>query len=171
MDSLHGILLRMTLTAHAIVGAAVVATIPAHPVLGVCAAFASHFLADAIPHYDYHIRSASINPKVGGKITFDRALLLDFFSIGGDFALGMILAILLFATPVTWWLVVAGAFAGTLPDALQFVYSKFKHEPLVSLQRFHKWIHTSVHMREHLMLGIVSQVFFLVAVVTAAKIL
>lgn len=161
----------MTLTAHAIVGAAVVAVVPSHPLLGVSAAFASHFLLDAIPHYDYQIRSASIHPLKGAPMTFDRALLLDFFAIGSDFALGIILGLILFATPATWLLVGVGAFAGQLPDALQFVYTRFKHEPLVSLQRFHKWIHTKYRMRGRFVLGIVSQVLFLAVFVVLAKII
>ena len=160
----------MTLTAHAIVGAAVVAAIPSHPILGVCAAFASHFLVDAIPHYDYRIRSASINPQVGAPMKFDRALLFDFFVIGGDFFLGIFLGIVLFSTPSTWPLVAVGAFAGTLPDGLQFAYSRFPRS-LVLLQKFHTWIHTRIHLRGQLALGIISQVAFLVVFVTVAKIL
>ncbi len=151
------------------VGAGIAATMPAHPLLGLSAAFASHFLVDAIPHYDYKIRSASINPKIGAAMKFDRALLLDFFSIGWDLAFGMILSVLLFATPATWILVAIGAFAGALPDALQFVYTRFQHEPLVSLQRFHKWMHTSHHMREHSVFGVISQVVFLGVFVLLAK--
>ncbi len=159
----------MTLTAHAIVGAAIVSAMPEHPILGVCLAFASHFLVDAIPHYDYHIRSASINPKIGAPMLFDRALLLDFFSIGGDFALGLLLGILFFAAFSSVWLAALGAFAGMLPDALQFAYTRFRHEPLVSLQRFHKWIHTSYHLRERPVVGVVSQVLFLFVFVVLAR--
>ena len=159
----------MTLTAHAIVGAGIVAVMPSHPVLGISAAFASHFLLDAIPHYDYRIRSASVNPKIGAPMKFDRALLLDFCTIGSDFAVGMILGIWLFATPATWWLIAVGAFFGAFPDALQFAYTRFRYEPLVSLQRFHTWIHTDIRLREHSVLGVTSQILFLVALVTLAK--
>lgn len=159
----------MTLTTHAIVGAGIAAMMPAHPVLGICAAFASHFALDAIPHWDYPIRSASVNPKIGAPMKFDRALMLDFFSIGGDFALGILLALMFFVTPTSWWLVAIAAFAGQLPDALQFVYSRFRHEPLVSLQRFHQWIHTRHRLRERPMLGAVSQVLLLAVFVFLLK--
>lgn len=160
--------MRMTLTAHAIVGAGIAAALPAHPVFGVCAAFASHFLVDAIPHYDYHIRSASINPELGGGMKFDRALLQDFLAIGSDFALGLLLALFFFATPSTLWLILSAAFAGQLPDALQFVYIRFPHG-LLYLQRFHKWVHTKRHLRKHPALGTISQVFFILAFVAVAK--
>ena len=159
----------MTLTAHAIVGAGIVSAMPAHPLLGICVAFASHFVLDAIPHYDYQIRSSSINPKIGAPMKFDRTLLLDFFSIGSDFVLGVLLALFLFATPATLWLIATAAFAGTLPDALQFAYILSRREPLVSLQRFHRWTHTRIRLREHPIFGVASQVLFLVVFVTIER--
>lgn len=155
----------MTLTAHAIVGAGIAATIPAHPVLGVSLAFASHFLVDAIPHYDYQIRSASINPNLGGPLRFDTPLFIDLGSIALDGLFGLLLAFILFSTPTQWPLVLAAGFAGQLPDALQFVYLKSKAEPLVTLQKFHHWIHTKEHLRGHLVFGVISQVAFLIAFV------
>ena len=151
----------MTLTAHAIVGAAVASVMPMHPVLGICAAFGSHFLVDAIPHWDYPMRSPFVNPQFGAPMKLDRALLLDVISIGSDGLLGMILAIALFATPATWWLIAAAAAAGILPDPLQFVYAHFKHEPLISLQRFHLWIHTTNHLHGRVAFGVTSQIGFL----------
>ena len=38
----------MTLTTHAVVGAAVATLLPSHPLLGISAAFLSHFFVDAI---------------------------------------------------------------------------------------------------------------------------
>jgi len=159
----------MTLTAHAIVGAGVAALIPAHPVLGVCAAFASHFLVDAIPHYDYQIRSESVRPQIGAPMKFDRALLHDFLAIGSDCLLGLMLAVFFFGTAATWLLILIAAFAGQFPDALQFAYSRWKHQPLVSLQKFHHSVHTKRRLREHPMLGITSQIFFIAAVVVAVQ--
>jgi len=48
----------MTLAAHSIVGGATVSLMPTHPVLGLCLAFARHFVLDAMPHWDYPMRSA-----------------------------------------------------------------------------------------------------------------
>lgn len=158
----------MTLTAHAVVGAAVVAALPGHPLLGISAAFASHFLVDAIPHYDYRIRSASIHPKKGAPMKFDKALLLDFFSIGSDFALGILLGVLLFSTPATRWLIAAGAFAGMFPDALQFAYTRMPRL-LGPLQRFHQWIHSPNGMRSTPVWGVVSQILFLMLFVLVMK--
>jgi hypothetical protein len=67
----------LTLTTHAIVGAAIASVIPAHPFFAIAAAFASHFLLDAIPHWDYPIRSDSVNPNVSAAMKYDGALLSD----------------------------------------------------------------------------------------------
>jgi hypothetical protein len=67
----------LTLTTHAIVGSAIASLIPTHPLLGICMAFASHFLLDALPHWDYPIRSPSVNPQPAAPMKYDRALLAD----------------------------------------------------------------------------------------------
>jgi hypothetical protein len=154
----------VTLTAHGIVGGAIVSLLTGHPVLGTCLAFASHFLLDAIPHMDYGVRSASINPKIGAKMRYDRALLIDAITLGIDAALGVSLALVLFATRDTLILVACGACAALLPDALQFAYMRYPHEPLVSLQRFHVWAHCTKKITEPVR-GIVSQLGFIAAVV------
>jgi hypothetical protein len=161
----------MTLTTHAVVGASMAVLVPQHPIIAFCAAFASHFLIDAIPHRDYSIASASINPKIGAPMKYDRAFFRDVFVIGGDALLGVALSLLFFATPQNFVLVFFCACAGILPDPLQFVYAHFRHEPLISLQRFHHWIHTRHHMRESLMLGVSSQLLFLAAVIVCVKVL
>ena len=158
----------MTLTTHAIVGGAIVSVMPAHPLLGVCVAFASHFLLDAIPHWDYPIRSFSLNPEIAGPMKCDRALFADMVTIGADALLGIALALILFVTQRSIILVLFGACAGILPDALQFAYMRFPREPLPSLQRFHQWIHTSHNLREPL-LGILSQFAFVVVFVLIAR--
>ncbi|MEY4747229.1 MAG: hypothetical protein RLZZ416_278 [Candidatus Parcubacteria bacterium] len=158
----------MTLTAHAIVGAVLVSLVPEHPALGVSAAFASHFLVDAIPHLDYKIFSASVHPNGGAPMKYDRALLLDAIRICADGLIGMALSFALFATRDTWLLIMIGATAGILPDSLQFAYARLRKEPLASLQRFHEWMHTRHHFREHQVLGVVSQVMFVVAVAGVA---
>ena len=155
----------MTLTTHAVVGAAVASLMPQYPALALCAAFASHFMIDAIPHRDYQIRSASIHPRKGAPMKYDRAFFLDAVTIGSDALFGILLALLFFLAAAPWWLIVLGACAGILPDPLQFVYAHWKHEPLVSLQRFHMWIHTKHRMKETPLLGISSQIFFVITVI------
>jgi len=158
----------LTLTTHAIVGGAIVSLMPVHPLLGVCMAFASHFLLDAIPHWDYPIRSASMNPEIAGSMKYDRALFADMVTIGADALLGIVLALILFATQRIIILVLLGACAGILPDALQFAYMRFPRQPLAFLQRFHQWSHTS-HKLSNPLLGVLSQSTFVVAFVMIVR--
>jgi hypothetical protein len=160
----------MTLTTHAVVGAAIASLIPEHPVLVFCAAFASHFVIDAIPHWDYAIASSSINPKIGAVMKYDEAFFQDVLRIGTDALLGILLSLWLFGSYHPW-VVLLGACAGILPDPLQFIYTRWRHEPLVSLQRFHQWIHTNIRLRNLPALGIASQLIFLAATVACTKLL
>ena len=161
----------MTLTTHAIVGGAIASLMPAHPWLGLSLAFASHFLLDALPHWDYPIRSSSINPEVGARMKYDDALFADLLTIGGDAALGTAVAVTFFnaQTPTSYLLALGGACAGMLPDALQFAYMRFPHQPLTSIQRFHEWIHTTRRMSKQPVLGITSQIALVIASIVAVQ--
>ncbi len=158
----------MTLTTHAAAGAALATLVPEHPLIGFAAGFASHFLLDAIPHYDYAIRSGAVDPKIGAPLRLDRAFMLDMVRIGSDALAGLLLSMVLFAAPGVLLAVLAGAVGGILPDALQFVYAHVKREPLVTLQRFHQWIHAKrrLELEGKLMLGVISQLA-LVALIAA----
>ena len=161
----------LTLTTHAIVGGAIASLIPAHPWLGLSLAFASHFLLDALPHWDYPIRSSSIKPEVAARMKYDGALFADLFTIGGDAALGIVVAVALFnaQTPASYLLALGGACAGILPDALQFAYMRFPHQPLTCIQQFHEWIHTTRRMSKRPVLGITSQIALIIAFILAVQ--
>ncbi len=161
----------VTLTTHAIVGAAITSVFPTQIPFALAAAFASHFLIDAIPHYDYPIRSQSVNPLVGAPMKYDKNFWLDAVTIGGDAVLGVAASLLFFASPQNFWLIFFGACAGILPDFLQFIYGRFPKEPLVSLQRFHMWIHTEHKLKNHKLAGLISQLLFLSAVIIITKII
>jgi len=96
---------------------------------------------------------------------FDAALFRDMIVIGGDAVLGIFFALLFFARPHHTLSVIVGALAGILPDALQFAYARLKREPLVSLQRFHLWIHTKKRFEHSIFLGVSTQLVFVFAVV------
>lgn len=135
----------MTLTTHALVGAAAAMLVPAHPALAFAAGFASHLAVDALPHYDYDLRSMKRDPAnpLVHKLSFGKEFLLDILQVGGDALLGLSLAVLLFAShldlsPVL--IAFVGALGGIAPDPLQFVYWKTRFPLLEPLQRFHVWI-------------------------------
>jgi hypothetical protein len=158
----------MILSTHAIVGAAIASFLPSHPATAFVLGFGSHFVLDAIPHWDYPISSASVNPKIGAPLTFDRGLLRDLALIGSDGLLGILGALLLFASSEGLWSILLGAFGAMLPDPLHTIHAHFPHEPLRSLQRFHRWIHTDKRIEKDLILGVGSQIAFVAVVVGLA---
>jgi hypothetical protein len=158
----------MTLTTHALAGAALAAFVPEHPVVGFCAGFASHLALDALPHWNYKVRSASLNPRIGGAIRFDHDLLVDAFAIGVDGIIGLLLSLLLFATPSNWIAILCGMAGGVFPDFLHFVYTRFPREPLKSFAQFHIRIQNEI-FDGRMGLGILSQMVAAGAIVAAAK--
>lgn len=161
----------MTLTTHALVGAAVVSLVPQHPVLGICAALASHFVIDAIPHWDYPIASSAVDPDIGSAMKYDKALFIDVLRIGSDAILGLLLSLWILSPVMPTQLILVGAIVGMLPDPLQFVAAHFQYETLTSLQKFHKWIHTKYRFEHAKGLGIFSQVLFIALVVMITRLL
>jgi hypothetical protein len=157
------------LSTHAVVGAAIGSVLTSHPVAAALLGFVSHFALDAIPHWDYPIKSAFVNPAVGGPLKRDRALMLDAVTIGADALLGLVGSALLFATPTGMWAVMLGACGAILPDPLQFVHAHFPREPFRTIQRFHRWTHTKKPMRRQVVWGVGSQIVLVVVVVALAK--
>ena len=157
----------MILSTHAIVGGAIVSLFPSDPILAATAAFASHFAIDAIPHWDYPLRSISCGKGADNRrLRLNRVVVIDLICIGVDACAGLALAIWLFATPASAWVIALGAIAAMAPDPLQFVHSIHPREPLVSLQRFHGWIHAKRKLAWRL--GVSSQIAFAVAVSAVA---
>jgi len=139
----------MTLTTHALVGAAAAGFFPEAPYLAFAAGFASHLAIDAFPHYDYgeYLYSFTRDRKTGleNDMVVGKYFLRDLAIIGADALLGFVLT---FAAAqvlgISPELALIGAGAGLYPDLLQFVYYKVRTtraEPgLGLLQRFHIWV-------------------------------
>ena len=160
----------MILATHAIVGAALATLLPDQPWTPAAAAalgFASHFAIDAIPHWDYPIRSAAVKPNSAAALRLNRDLLIDLALIGGDALVGLVLALALFGSVATASTIAIAALAAMLPDPLQFLHSRVRREPLNTLQRFHVWIHTQHRMKDRIALGVTSQLLFVCVVIAA----
>ena len=155
----------MILCTHAIVGAALASFLPSHPVSAFVLGFASHFALDAIPHRDYRIRSASVNPRIGAPVTMDRALLQDAVTIGSDGLFGITASLYLFASSPNLWAILLGAVGAMLPDPLQFVHARLPREPLRTLQQFHVWAHTNRQLKGGALFGFGAQAAFVAIVV------
>ncbi len=149
----------MTLATHIVIAAAVTKTFAsAHPILGFFAALATHYLADAIPHWDYPVGSAPRDPTTGEvKKTFQRqAFLRDVRNAGIDFGVGS--AIFFLASPPTGTMhtlamlaIIAGA---VLPDAFQGLYIAKKWGFLEAIQRVHDIFHTKIRLGPFPLIGI-----------------
>ncbi len=135
----------MTLTTHAVVGAAAAQFFPAYPIVAFSAAFLSHLAIDSLRHYDYKprsIRKDEANP-LNTDMVMGKEFVFDFLQIAADAILGLLLSIFLFHFAITeapLWLIVLGVIGGILPDPLQFVYFKTRSKLLEPFQRFHVWI-------------------------------
>ena len=157
----------MILATHAVVGAAIASLIPDHPLGAFLAGVVSHFAIDAIPHWDYPLRSMFRGADKGAALALDRGLVIDFSLIALDGFVGLVLAIWLFATPATMLTIMMGIFGGMLPDPLQFAHRLYPHEPLRSLQRFHAWVHSKTKLGWPL--GVTTQAAFALIVALAVK--
>src|SRR5689334_16761736 len=98
----------MTGLNHALTGAAIGLAIH-QPLLVVPLAIASHFVLDAIPHFDHEIY------RHGSKY-FMHIMALD-----GVLSIGSIIALMIFF-PAFAWLIAIGALCATLPDFLWPIY-------------------------------------------------
>jgi hypothetical protein len=163
----------MTLTTHAIVGASVASILPSHPALGFAAGFVSHFLLDAIPHWDYYLisRKKDNSNPMNNDIILNKYFIFDLFKIGTDAILGVVIALLLFGISNFHlvWAPLWGIVGALTPDALQFIYFKWRHEPMISLQRFHLWVHQNDKLNNRPVLGISLQIIIIVLVIVISK--
>ena len=78
--------------------------------------------------------------------------------------MGLVLAFVLFASSGNEWAILLGAFGAVLPDAFQFLHARFPREPLRTLQRLHRWAHTSVELNQRVALAVTSQALLVVAI-------
>ena len=174
----------MTLATHAVVGASLAELFPSHPVTAFVVGFLSHFILDAVPHWDYKILSSYANPDTAmdankgeskalssESLKPDRLFKLDVIRIGADASLGAALVLMLWQPHSLWQLfvLVLGAFGGVLPDLLQFVYMRFPHEPMVAIQSFHNFMHAKSDLKNKPFIGIASQIAVVIVAFVLTK--
>lgn len=164
----------MTLATHAVVGAAVASIVPDQPLLAFALAFASHFVVDAIPHWHYPVATIEHDKKnpLNNDMRINKQFPFDLMKIGFDALLGIALAYLFFQPLHEPWKIsiLIGALAGILPDPLSFVYWKFRHEPMLSLQRFHMWAHAKTTLDDNAVLGVSLQIILIFVAVFLAEV-
>ena len=163
----------MVLATHLIIGGVLGGVIGDQPTLAFTAGVFSHFLLDAIPHWDYPLRSHQVDPdnQLNISMTLNRDFLIDLIKISGDLTIGVFLlwlASLFFGWPINSS-VLWGVLGGILPDFLQFAYFKLKWPILRQLQRFHLWIHSRHRLKTWTILGPILQVVMVAIIILAAR--
>jgi len=155
----------MILFSHAIVGGALGRFFPQNPIAAFVIGFASHFVLDAIPHWQYSLGSM-VNQEdpfsLDQDMTLGKTFVRDLVKIVIDCFAGFVALLFLFyfhrpfmfTLDASWISVFAGAVGGVLPDALQFVYYKTKSPILLPLQKFHMWVHTKKVLDDQPWIGI-----------------
>ena len=105
---------------------------------------------------------------MNNDIVLDKRFAKDLINIGLDILIGVLAStyILMFIGEFSLPILIAGAAGGILPDALQVVYMKFRHEPFVSLQKFHMWIQKDPRLRNKPFVGLLSQITLIVIVIS-----
>lgn len=123
----------MILTPHILVGAAIASKIP--NIWGLILAFLSHFILDAIPHWEYSIK--------GIQKTKKNQFLKDVLKVELDFCLGVFIFSFLAMdlSPIRVIYGLLGIAAAVLPDGLMFFYYISGKRWFKNLGRFHHFIH------------------------------
>ncbi|KKU89069.1 MAG: hypothetical protein UY18_C0004G0034 [Microgenomates group bacterium GW2011_GWF2_47_9] len=132
---------------HATVGA-FIATSVENPALSIPLILASHYLLDAVPHWDAGTGLGNGSKSVG------KALLLEL----PDLLLAGTIVLLFFLLPQIW-----GAFLGLLPDFLEAPRNFLKYEPAV-LRPLNKFHHAFHHSIPHLLPGLAPQIILLLTI-------
>ncbi len=163
----------MVLSTHIVIGAAVAQLFPNHPILAFAAGWGSHYLMDSIPHWDYKLKSAETghNNKII-DLKFGKDFLRDLVKIVIDVLLGfaIVLGFIALLPGQNYLATLLGIMGGVLPDALQFVYFKFRHEPFIGLKKLHDWCEAKIKITDPGW-GIGSQIFVAVIAIILAKII
>lgn len=142
----------MIITTHSVVGAVSAYSLTNNPVLALLIGIVSHFVLDAIPHWDYPLNANEPNPTLKGFV-------IDIMRVSLDLILGFLLVLLFVQglttfNPIVW----AGALGGIIPDIFQFLGRRLPKTPLFIFVKFHDIFHTKKELKEHYIYGILFQV-------------
>ena len=141
----------MTFGTHMVVAAAVALPVLHNPAAAFAVGLASHYVVDAIPHWDWPLKSLEKKPEEGhfaSTVNFSfGAISIDLLRIAIDTSMGLVaLGVVYLIAGHAWSLIAlaAAAFGGILPDGLQFLFfaTRARSRVLEYHQRFHDAIHT-----------------------------
>lgn len=108
---------------HAVVGAAIAAKV-GNPALALPLALASHFVVDALPHWNPHLNREL---KEHGRIT-SRTTTFVVVDVVGSLIAGFGIASTVLPDITHFWVVILGAFLAVLPDVVEAPYFFLRKE-------------------------------------------
>jgi len=141
---------RMTATAHAIVGAAIISKIT-NPVAGFSVAFISHFFLDKFPHWD---------PMTNRKTKTQKRILVETI-VDVFLGFGLIYLIFVLGLKKDPGMIFLAAFVSQLPDWAEIPYTFFKLKlaGVYQIYRLQKWFHdVGFNSRAQAPWGIITQI-------------
>ncbi|MBI5045703.1 MAG: hypothetical protein HZC14_01710 [Candidatus Niyogibacteria bacterium] len=171
----------MIISSHVVITAAAVAPFLTHPftapkaaaIFGI--AVLSHYLADAVPHWDYQLSSVVEGGEAGRDrrgFSRDRRLFLkDLSRAALDGLLGMAIAFLMLNLSFTWWdLAVLSwiSFSAILPDIASMFFIIFPCAPFSWFYKAHV-VHTSYRWKKGPWSGALFQATTVAAIVLVLK--
>jgi hypothetical protein len=135
----------MTLTTHAVVAAGAASLFPLHPYAAFAAGFASHLLIDTLPHWDEgSAMLRSMRKEADGQrdMVIGKSFVQDVAYLGFESLVGLLAGVFIFFAwlHVPLAIVLIGAAAGVLPDAMHFIYFKTRSVLLKDFEKFHAYI-------------------------------
>jgi hypothetical protein len=135
----------MVLATHAFAGGILAAAITGNPAGAFAVGIVSHFLLDAIPHWDYFdkLRSSRVSENyLEADMVVNKYFWSDLLIIFADCLFGVILlASVVFFRKYLLVPALFGMIGGIIPDTFHFLYFKIRREPFTSIEKFHHFIH------------------------------
>lgn len=141
----------MTFGTHMVVATAVALPVLHNPAAAFAVGVASHYVVDAIPHWDWPLKSLEKKPEEGHfastvNLSFG-AISIDMLRLAVDVSVGLAALVAVYLIAGGTWSIVAlaaAAFGGVLPDGLQFLFFATRSRMLAHHQRFHDAVHTEI---------------------------
>ena len=157
----------MTLTTHAAIAAALAKPLMrGHPLLIFAVALVSHYLSDAIPHWDYPVHSLQhvSGHKSESEWNYTSAVFwkdLNHMALDAILGMGILFFFMRPELPRDWFLFSLIIIGSMLPDFLQGLYFTKKATFLKPLQHFHDKMHTKIKLGPYPAIGIPFQLIIL----------
>lgn len=155
----------MILTTHIAIAAAAAKTLSrGNPIAAFFISWASHYLADAIPHWQYSIKTSkkwADTPEELEKIRKESLPFTDYLAVASDALVGAL--IVSFLSPhgslKDWLYILAVIIGGPLPDSFLFLHKRLDWKIFEIHRKFHGSFHSRINLSPYPKLGIPFQIF------------